>query len=60
MGYVDKYLTPREAKIFYNLEKFEVMGSRIVIKLWLKGGNFLDEYLSKVPITWCIFMGILK
>lgn len=46
-GYKTNYLTPREERIVLLLEKFEVMDSHIVIKLWLEGGDSINEYLSE-------------
>lgn len=52
-GYIDKYITLLKANIFYLLEKFEVVGSCIVIELWHESGDFLDEHLSRLQILWC-------
>lgn len=48
MGYNDKYLTPKEEKIVYLLEKFEVIDSRTVIEIWKEVDDSHDEYLSKL------------
>lgn len=52
VGYDEKYLLSREVRIIRLFGKFEVIDSRIMIKLWLKGSNSLNEYLSKLLIPY--------
>lgn len=55
--YNRKYLTLGEAKIIHLMGKFEVMESRTLISLWMKGNDNLTDYLSKFWITY-LFIGI--
>lgn len=43
--YKSKYLTLIEAMIVHLMGKFNFMDSHKIIDLWLKGGNYLVDYL---------------
>lgn len=43
----EKYLTLGEASIVLLLGKFKVMDLHELINLWLKGGDYLADYLGK-------------
>lgn len=53
--YDSKYLTLGEESIIRLLGKIDIMDSCTIIDLWLRGDNYLVDYLCKIGIIWLFY-----